>query len=172
MALVGAVLSGCGSAASSASIAPAAGHYPVASPPPEALTTPTASKGHYQLVAAGEPVIVHRAGAVAAVDVAGPDINPLPATQGQPPAQQAPGTLTVTVRPSSGRLDVAAANFLGLDQAQNRIALHADRPLVHADPQHPATLRLSAVFVAGHTTVTWQPAGRPLVTWDFVVELD
>jgi len=37
---------------------------------------------------------------------------------------------------------------------------------------HPATLHLSTIFRGGHTTFTWQPGGTPLVTWDFVVELD
>ena len=43
---------------------------------------------------------------------------------------------------------------------------------MHIAPGHPATLHLSTVFRAGQTTFTWQPQGKPLVTWDFVVELD
>ncbi len=166
------VLAGCGGTRSNDAAAPAAGHYPVATAPPQVLATPVVSDGHYQLVAAGEPVVVRRAGAVAVVDAAGPDLSPVAVAAGQAPVQHAPGTLTVTVHPSSGRLEVAAASFLALDEARNRIPLRADRTSSSGAPGHPATLRLTAVFPAGHTTLTWQPAGKPLVTWDFTVELD
>ena len=33
-------------------------------------------------------------------------------------------------------------------------------------------MRLSAQIPSGHATLTWQPTGHPLVTWDFVVEVD
>jgi len=164
------VLVGCGGTRSIAA-APAAGHYPVATAPPEVLATPVVSDGHFQLVAAGEPVVVRCAGAVAVVEAARPDLTPV-SVAGQPPVQHAAGTLTVTVRPSSGSLRVPAAGFLALDQAKNQIPLRADRASSTADARHPATVRLSAVFPAGHTTLTWQPAGKPLVTWDFMVELD
>jgi len=166
------VLAGCGATGANDAVAPAAGHYPVATAPQQVLATPVVSDGHYQLVAAGEPVVVRRAGAVAVVDAAGPDLSPVAVAAGQAPVQHAPGTLTVTVRPDSGRLDVQAAGFLALDEAKNRIPLRADRTSSSGAPGHPATLRLSAVFPAGHTTLTWQPAGKPLVTWDFTVELD
>ncbi len=166
------VLAGCGGTGTTKPAVPAAGQYPVATAPPQVLAIPVVSDGHYQLVAAGQPVVVRRAGAVALVEAAGPELNPVAVAAGQAPVQHAPGTLTVTVRPRSGRLDVQAAGFLALDGAKNRIALRADRAAVSADPQHPATMHLRAVFPAGHTTLTWQPAGKPLVTWDFVVELD
>ena len=166
------VLIGCGGTRSNDAVAPGAGDYPVATAPPQVLATPVVSDGHYQLVAAGEPVVVRRAGGVTVVDAAGPDLSPVAVAAGQAPVQQAPGTLTVTVRPDSGRLDLQAAGFVALDEAKNRIPLRADRASSSSAPGHPATLRLSAVFPAGHTTLTWQPAGKPLVTWDFMVELD
>ena len=66
----------------------------------------------------------------------------------------------------------AAADFLALDQAQNPVALTASTSVGAAQPGAPAMLRLSADFHVGHATLTWQPTGRPLVTWDFVVEID
>jgi len=166
------LLVGCGGTRQNDAVAPAAGHYPIATAAPQVLATPVVSDGHYQLVAAGEPVVVRRAGAVAVVDAAGPDLSPVAVAAGQAPVQHAPGTLTVTVRPESGRLDVQAAGFLALDEAKNRIPLRADRASSSVAPGHPGTLRLRAVFPAGHATLTWQPAGKPLVTWDFMVELD
>ncbi|WP_328292885.1 hypothetical protein OG218_09060 [Kineococcus sp. NBC_00420] len=156
-----------------ADAAPGAGSYPVATPQTQVLATPTASAGGYQLVAAGDPVRVVLPGADVTAQVSGPDVEvPTPAP-GQPlSAVSAPGVLTVTFTATSGHLDVAAAGFLGLDEKQDPEALTADAPSVTVEPGHPATLHLSSTFATGHTTLTWQPLGTPLVTWDFVVEID
>ena len=39
-------------------------------------------------------------------------------------------------------------------------------------PGAPAVVHLTADLPAGHATLTWQPTGHPMVTWDFVVEVD
>ena len=163
----GAPRAGCAGAA------PGAGSYPVATPQTEVLATPTATAGGYQLVAAGDPVRVLLPDADVTAQVSGPDVDvPTPAP-GQPlSAVSAPGVLTVTFTATFGRLDVSAASFLGLDEKQDPEALSADVPSVTVEPGHPATLHLSSTFATGHTTLTWQPLGSPLVTWDFVVEID
>lgn len=65
-----------------------------------------------------------------------------------------------------------AVSFLTLGEAPGRDPVHADHPTVHVAPGRPATLHLSTAFPAGHTTFTWQPQGKPVVTSDCVVELD
>jgi len=91
---------------------------------------------------------------------------------GTPPPVSAPGVLTVSLTSEQGTLDVPARSFLTLGERQDRILVHADHTAVHVAPGRPATLHLSTVFRAGHTTFTGQPQGKPVVTWDFVVELD
>ncbi len=91
---------------------------------------------------------------------------------GKPPPTSAPGVLAVSLTSERGTLDVPARSFLALGERQNPISVHADHTAVRVAPGHPATLHLSTAFRAGHTTFTWQPQGKPVVTWDFVVELD
>ena len=153
--------------------APHAGSYPVATAQAAVTATPTVTPGGYQLVAAGVPVDLRTPDAEAVVTVSGPDVDVPTPQVGQPiTASRAPGVLTVTVVPSSGSVPVRAGDFLGLDEEQAPYALTPDAEEVTATPGHPATLHLTSDFASGHTTLTWQPDGRPLVTWDFVVEID
>lgn len=146
------------------------GAYPIAVAPSALSETPVASSTHYALVAAGNPVRVELPGAAAiTLNVTGPQVT-LPSGGG--PAEHAPGILTVTASSPSGPQTVSAAGFLGLDEHQRRFALTADHDAVTARPGAPAQLHLRADFKAGHTTLTYQPQGKPLVTWDFVIELD
>ncbi len=166
-------LSGCSSTAADSATAggqavPSAGAYAIATAGPQVLNTPEASESHYQLVAAGTPVRVSLGDATAVAAVAGPDLTITPG----PPATHAPGVLTVTVSAEHGSLGVDPARFLALDQAQDPVALTADSGPTSAQPGHPVALHLSADFATGHTTLTWQPTGQPMVTWDFVVEID
>jgi hypothetical protein len=175
--LAGTAMAGCtgtgGAAPPRATGAPSSGRYPVATPQPQVTGTPTATPGGYQLVAAGDPVRVVLAGADLLAQVSGPEVTLPEPTPGQPvTAHSAPGVLTVSLTATSGRLEVPASSFLGLDERQDPIALQPDAAAVSVSPGHPATLHLSSEFDAGHTTLTWQPEGRPLVTWDFVVEID
>ena len=153
--------------------APHAGSYPVATAQPAVSATPTVTPGGYQLVAAGVPVDLRTPDAQAVITVSGPDVDvPVPQV-GQPiTASRAPGVLTVTVTASSGSVPVRAGDFLGLDEQQEPYALSPDTAQATATPGHPATVHLASDFASGHTTLTWQPGGAPLVTWDFVVEID
>jgi hypothetical protein len=153
--------------------APGAGSYPVATAGPMVTAVPTATLGGYQLVAAGEPVLVELPGAELEATTSGPDVTlPVP-SPGQPiTAESAPGVLTVSLSAVSGSADVLASSFLGLDEKRDPISLQSDVDHVAVSPGHPAVVHLSAQFASGHTTLTWQPTGPPQVTWDFVVEID
>ena len=161
----------CSNGAAPADAPPAdAGKYPIATARPQSVGS--ASAGHYQLVAAGDPVHVQVGSARVLARMTGPELDQSSAVPGKPPATSAPGVLTVTLASEQGTLDVPAGSFLTLGERQDAIRVHADHANLHVAPGHPATLHLSTTFRSGHTTFTWQPKGRPLVTWDFVVELD
>ena len=161
------------SPAASPERAPHAGRYPVATAQPAVTATPTVTPGGYQLVAAGVPVEVRTSGSDAVVTVSGPDVDvPVPAVGEPITASRAPGVLTLTVTATSGATTVRAGDLLGLDEEQDPYALSPDAEEVTATPGHPATVHLASDFASGHTTLTWQPQGAPLVTWDFVVEID
>ncbi len=160
-----ALLPACSSAAAHA---PAAGAYPVATPASAVLATPTAGAGHYALVSAGDPVQVDVGGAQLVARVDGPELTVPPG----PPPDHAAGVLTVTLTSTQGELTVQASSFLLLDKGRVAVATRADAAAVHVAPGSPATLRLSADVPAGHGTLTWQLTGHPLVTWDFVVEVE
>ncbi|MGN6246385.1 MAG: hypothetical protein ACTHQ3_22270 [Motilibacteraceae bacterium] len=163
------------SGASAPDVAPHAGQYPVAVPVGAATTVPTAAPGHYQVLPAGEPVdVVLPGGREVVVNVLGPDVT-IPSVDGSgASAKVVHGRLdfTVTVRAVHGSLTVPAASFLGLDEKQSPFPITADRPSATASAGHPAQLHLTGRFEVGHTTLTWQPEGAPLVTWDFTVEPD
>lgn len=174
LAVAALTLAGCSSAAGP-DAAPYAGQYPVATPVAQTTTMPTAAAGHYQVLPAGEPVDVRLPGGrEAVVDVLGPDVT-VPAVSGSgPTAKVAHGRLdfTVSVRAVHGSVTVPATTFLALDERQSPFPLTSDKTSVSASPGHDGTLHLTGRFEVGHTTLTWQPAGSPLVTWDFTVEPD
>jgi hypothetical protein len=176
VALLVAGLTGCTQAAPAAPAAehaPGAGSYPVATAGANVRALQEVSTGGYRLVAAGDPVRVHLGGTTALITVAGPDVAvPVP-KPGEPiSAATAPGVLTVTVVVSTGAVHASASTFLGLDQKALPIRLTPDASAIEATPGHPATLHLRSRFGTGHTTLTWQPTGKPLITWDFTVEID
>ena len=172
-AAVCAACSGSGGTSGDAAGAPHAGHYAVATPQPQVTAVPHVAAGGYQLVSAGDPVTVSLPDAELTAQVSGPDVAlPTPAPGEPITGESAPGVLTLSLTVRSGHVDVPTSSFLGLDEKQEPIELHPDTDRVVADPEHPATVHLSAQFDSGHTTLTWQPLGRPLITWDFMVEID
>jgi hypothetical protein len=93
---------------------------------------------------------------------------PIPATT--------PCTFTVTFARASGTVPVSAGAFTIVDE-QGR--LHAPRVTVPGGSlrEVPAgrtiTLSLSATLPIGAGQLRWSPAGgKPLVTWEFDVEID
>ncbi|MFD1719954.1 hypothetical protein [Amnibacterium endophyticum] len=167
-------LVGCTAApAPRAGVAAHSGAYPVAAASAAPTTVPTVRPGGYALVAAGDPVDVHLPHADLRLTVAGPDVDVPTPPPGQPiSGTSAPGVLTVTAVAVRGSTAISSAQFLGLDEDQDRFALRTDRRSGTASPGHPVTLHLRSRFATGHTTLSWRPAGRPLVTWDFTIEID
>ena len=173
LASAGACAACSGPADAAADAAPPAGHYAVATPQPQVTATPHVTAGGYQLVAAGDPVDVSLPGADLTAQVSGPDVALPTPEPGQPiSAESAPGVLTVTLTARSGSLDVPTSSFLGLDEKRDPISLRPDADRLQVSPDHPVTVHLAAQFDSGHTTLTWQPLGTPLITWDFTVEID
>lgn len=155
------------------SAAPHAGAYPVAEPGTDVVRQATVRQGGYALVAAGDPVEVHLHDADLLVTMAGPDVDVPQPAPGEPiNASSAPGTITVTATATRGRAAFASKQFLGLDEEQSKVHLGTDRRSGIASPGHPVTLHLHSQFASGHTTLTWQPVGKPLITWDFTIEID
>ncbi|RIX30809.1 hypothetical protein [Amnibacterium setariae] len=150
-----------------------AGSYPVAVAGADVTRTQSVSAGGYALVAAGDPVRVHLQGADLLVTVAGPDVDVPQPKPGEPiSAPSAPGVLTVTAAATRGSARLASDQFLGLNEEQSKFVLGTDRRSGVVRPGHPVTLHLHARFASGHTTLTWQPLGKPLITWDFTIEID
>ena len=123
-------------------------------------------------MSAGDLVHVQVGAARVLARMSGPEIDQRSSEPGTPPPISAPGVLKVTLTCERGPLDVPATSFLTLGTHQDAIRVHADHTAVHLAPGRRATLHLSTAFRAGHTTFIWQPEGKPLVTWDFIVELD
>jgi hypothetical protein len=93
-------------------------------------------------------------------------IYPVPATT--------PSTFTVTFAHASGSVPLSPAAFTIRDEFG-----HLHRPRVDGAPPTLAvpvgrlvTLTISAVLPTGNGQLTWTPAGKPVVSWDFDVEVD
>ena len=165
----------CGAVACGTAESPDAspsGSYPVATAPSSISAIPTVATGGYQLVAAGDPVEARLTGARVRIAALGPDVAVRTGADGAIDHEHADGTLTMRIDVLSGHLAIPASSFLTLDEKQEPIATAATPASVDLASGQGATIRLNARFDAGHTTVTWQPTGKPLITWDFTIELD
>lgn len=150
------------------------GRVPIPTPP-AVRATPTASPGHAQLVSIGDTVRVEVGGRSVLVTASGPELRAaVPPSVSAPaaPDRRSAGTVTVTLRAASEPVTLCAAGLAARDELGHAIPLAADQPCATAAPGRAAALRLSGTFAAGHATLVWQSAGKPLVTWDFEVELD
>lgn len=121
----------------------------------------------------GDPVVVTVGDSTVLVTATGPD---LPGVGRQPaggtPPAALPGTITLTAQAGQGSSVIRAADLSVTDELGHSVATSPDVATITATPGKSVALRLSAVFAAGHQTLTWHPAGRPAVTWDYEVELD
>ncbi|GAA1956378.1 hypothetical protein [Kitasatospora viridis] len=144
-------------------------------PIPSAPLSPapvTASPGHAQLVAMGDPVQLVLAGAHGQVTASGPDLEVSgPAPDGKV-ASESKGSVTVVLRATDGSARLDPADLAATDEQGKPIPLTADAGPLTATPGHDATLHLSGTFPIGHATLQWNQSGQPLATWDFEVELD
>ena len=86
-------------------------------------------------------------------------------------------TFTVTFARNAGSVPLSAAAFTITDEQGDLhhpvVTLPGGAPLpARAAPGRPVTLAVSAVLPTGNGALHWAPAGRPLVSWDFDVEID
>lgn len=172
--LLGLAAAGCssGSGASGADTGSGAaktvrklGRVPIPSAP-AAPAEPTASPGHAQLVAMGDPVRVvlggGAGGGAGRVAALGPDF-----AAGTDMDRRA-GSVTVrSYRTDAGREPRLCASELTFHDELGRVV-----PTHPVGPACGTRVVLAGTFESGHATLTWRYSGRPLVTWDFQVELD
>jgi hypothetical protein len=137
--------------------------------------TLTASQAHQVLAIQGETVSVDLPTAHARVTAAGPEVpqegrSPVPATS--------PCTFVVSFAAATHAIPLDPAAFKFVDDLG-----HARQPRVTAMSGAPppsdvpvgttVSLRLHDVLPTGDGALTWSPdRGRPIVAWDFSVEID
>lgn len=150
---------------------------------PSWLPTPTlpvgrvvaASAAHPWLAIEGDTVSVHLAHGQVLATAAGPAVPekvqfPLPPTS--------PCTFTITFTRAAGRVPLRSAAFTILDELGH---LHHPRvtakgggpPAANVAPGRTVTLTLRDVLPTGNGQLRWAPKGaKPIVSWDFDVEID
>jgi hypothetical protein len=137
--------------------------------------TVEASAGHPWLAIEGDSVSVRLARGRVTATTVGPAVPregafPVPATS--------PCAFTVTLTAASGAVPVTARAFTILDEFGH---LHHPRVIAAGGGSPPArvargrtvTLTVTTVLPTGNGQLRWAPAGaRPVVSWDFDVEID
>jgi hypothetical protein len=142
-------------------------------PPADRVVTATASRS--RLAIEGDTVAVRLPGGRAKVTAVGPAVpeegqSPVPATS--------PCQFTVTLAAVHGSIPLSARDFrfLGEHGQRNgaRVTLRGGGRLPRRIVAgRPVTLTLSAVLPTGNGQLQWAPLGsRPVVSWDFDVEID
>ncbi len=135
----------------------------------------TASASHPWLAIEGDDVDVRLAHGRVRVNAVGPVVPeegkfPVPATS--------PCTFTVTLAKARGTVPLSAAAFTVLDERGN---LHHPHVLLRGGGALPAAvppggrvvLRIHDVLPTGNGQLRWSPGGgKPVVSWDFDVEID
>ncbi|HEY1508952.1 MAG TPA: alkaline phosphatase family protein [Solirubrobacteraceae bacterium] len=135
----------------------------------------TATPSRSRLAIEGDTVAVRLPGGRAKVTAVGPAVpeqgqSPVPATS--------PCQFTVTLAAVHGSIPLSARDFsfLGEHGQRNgaRVTLRGGGRLPRRIVAgRPVTLTLSAVLPTGNGQLRWAPLGsRPLVSWDFEVEID
>jgi len=146
---------------------------PEASTPVDRVVT--ASAAHPSLAIEGDTVRADLARGTTLVTAVGPAVPqegvfPVPATS--------PCTFSVTFAHIGGSVPLSAAAFTITDEQGQLhhplVTLQGGAPLpARAVPGRLVTLSVSDVLPTGNGALHWAPAGRrPLVSWDFSVEID
>jgi len=135
----------------------------------------TATAAHPALAIEGDTVSVDLEHGRVLATAVGPETPeqgrfPVPATS--------PCTFIITFAHPSGAIGISAAAFAFVDERDHvrhpRVtAMNGGAPPRQILPGPPVSLRVYAVLPTGNGTLTWAPAGgRPIVAWDFSVEID
>ena len=133
-----------------------------------------ASPARPWLAVEGDTVRVTLPGGRALATAVGPAVPeegqfPVPATT--------PCTFTITLASVSGTIPLRPAAFTIRDEQGQlhhpHVTAQHGSPTPAAAPGKSATLTLTAVLPTGNGQLQWAPqGGRPVVTWDFDVEID
>ena len=137
--------------------------------------TVTATTAHPWLAVEGDTVSVHLARGRAEATTVGPAVPeegrfPVPATS--------PCTFTVTFAVASGIVPLRASAFTIVDELGRlhhpQVKMRGGGPLPsHIPPGRTVSLTLKDVLPTGNGRLRWAPDGaRPIVSWDFDVEID
>jgi hypothetical protein len=124
----------------------------------------------------GETVAVALPGRALLATAVGPSV-PTPRGTGPVPPS-APCTFIVTFARASGAIALDAGAFSIVDAFGDVVrphvtGLHGGAPPALVAPGQTVSIALHDVLPTGNGTLRWAPAGsRPLVSWDFAVELD
>jgi hypothetical protein len=134
----------------------------------------TASSAHPALAVQGDAVSVLLGGARVLATAVGPTVPeegrfPVPATS--------PCSFVITFTHSSGPIALDGGAFTVIDE---RGAVHRLRVTVvgggglprRIEPGQSVSLDASGVLPTGDGQLRWAPSGRPIVSWDFDVEID
>ncbi|HVC07323.1 MAG TPA: hypothetical protein VND98_07065 [Solirubrobacterales bacterium] len=134
-----------------------------------------ASRAHPALAVQGESVSVHLARGRVLATAVGPSV---PEDGRFPVPARSPCTFVVTFAAASGvvPLDPRAFAFvddLGHLRHPRLTTLAGGRPPRQILPARTLSVRVHAVLPTGNGGLTWAPGGwRPIVSWDFDVEID
>lgn len=134
-----------------------------------------ASAAHPWLAVQGDTVAVHLARGRVLATASGPSVPeeghfPLPRTS--------PCTFVVTFTAASGDVPLSPTAFATTDEQGRlhklRVTVMGGGPVPqHVAPGRTVTLTMYTVLPTGEGRLLWAPAaGRPIVQWDFDVEID
>ena len=134
-----------------------------------------ASPTHPVLGIEGDTVAVRLARASSYATAVGPSV---PESGKFPVPRTSPCTFIVTFAGTSGVVPISAAGFtitdeLGRLHHPKVMALDGGAPSSLIAPGKPLSLEIYAVLPTGSGSLSWAPVGRrPIVSWDFDVEID
>jgi hypothetical protein len=135
----------------------------------------TATPAKPALTIQGESVSVHLGGGTVLATVAGPTVPeegefPVPSTS--------PCTFVLTLAKATGNVSIDPSDFTVTDDEgqvhrMHVAALDGGAPPRSVGPGRTVSLRIHGVLPTGDGGLSWAPAGgRPIVSWDFDVEID
>jgi hypothetical protein len=134
----------------------------------------TATAAHPRLAIEGDTVAVHLPRGRVMMTAVGPQV---PEEGRFPVPQTTPCRFAVTFASVHGSIPIDARAFSFLSEHgrvhRARVTLRGGGVPTRVAAGHPVTLILSAVLPTGNGQLRWRPlSGRPIVSWDFDVEID
>ena len=133
----------------------------------------TASVSHPQLGIEGDTIRVVTPNGTVMATVVGPNVP----EEGQfPVPSTTPCTFIITLDRTTGdvRIDLGAFSVVDEQSRTHTLSLTAGTPAPPAvvPAKGTATFQLTAVLPTGGGELSWAPAGKPIASWDFDVEID